>query len=425
MQVTERLLCKVNYIVVKKIYSLFLPLLLIVALGDVVSAQTGTGRHTIKKVVLDAGHGGHDPGAIGYTGSKEKDVALAVTLMVGKYINQYLPDVEVIYTRDKDEFIPLYERAKIANDAKADLFISIHADAFSKPTVYGTEVFVLGLHKHQVNLEVALRENQVVLKEENYKENYEGYDPNSPEDYFNNEKYIIKNMQVNGNIERSLDVAHMVEDQFVERVNRKSRGVKQAGFIVLHQTAMPSLLVEIGFISNKNEENYLNTKQGRDYIASAIFRAFRDYKVKVEKGPAIPEGRSSEPEVVEIPAPPKDTYEAPEEEAPVEVVKDVAVVEPPAPKGNATGVTFKVQIMATKTLLPKGHAMLKGVNDYEIEKSPSGYNRYICGSFDNYDETLNLQYQLKQKGHRDAYIVAYQKGSRIPITKALELVGEN
>lgn len=228
----------------------------------------------VRRVVIDAGHGGKDPGCIGKM-SQEKQVALDVSLRVGKYITENLPDVEVIYTRDKDFFVQLDERSRIANKAQADLFISIHANASENKGAYGTETFVMGMHKSQENLDVAMRENSSIMMEENYKDKY-NFDPNSFLSYIRLSNYQSAYQA------QSLELAKKIEKQFSSRVGRHSRGVKQAGFLVLWQTSMPSVLVELGFLSNLTEEKYLNTEKGRAYMASAIYRAFKEYKQEIE-----------------------------------------------------------------------------------------------------------------------------------------------
>lgn len=229
----------------------------------------------VSTVVIDAGHGGHDPGTSGKK-YKEKDIALSIALKVGKYIEQYVQGVKVIYTRKDDNYIALDQRADIANKNKADLFISIHVNSIPNNTTYGTETWVMGLHKSETNLEVAKRENSVILLDENYHERYEGFDPNSPE------SYILFSLTQDAYLESSLKMAEKIEKQFKTRVGRRSRGVKQAGFVVLYKTAMPSVLVETGFITNAKEEEYLGSEQGQDLIASGIYRAFKEYKFEVE-----------------------------------------------------------------------------------------------------------------------------------------------
>jgi N-acetylmuramoyl-L-alanine amidase len=225
--------------------------------------------------VIDAGHGGKDSGTLGKN-SKEKDVALKIALRLGKYIEQNLPEVKVIYTRKDDRYLELDERAAIANKNKADLFICIHANANPNAKAFGTETYVMGLAKEQKNFEVAKRENSVILLDENYKEHYEGFDPESPE------SYILFSLTQSAFQESSLSFAYKVENQFKNRVGRTSRGVKQGPFWVLWSTAMPSVLVETGFLSNEKEEKYLLSDQGQDLLASGIYRAFKEYKAEVE-----------------------------------------------------------------------------------------------------------------------------------------------
>lgn len=226
-------------------------------------------------VVIDAGHGGKDTGTVGKK-LKEKDVALKIALRVGSYIEKNIPGVKVIYTRKDDRFIELEDRAEIANKAKADLFICIHANANKNAKALGTETYVMGLHKDEGNLEVAMRENSVILQEENHEERYEGFDPKSTE------SYILMSISQSAYQEGSISFAHKVETQFKGKAGRVSRGVKQAGFWVLWRTAMPSVLIETGFLSNGGEEQFLSSENGQELIASGIYRAFKDYKAEVE-----------------------------------------------------------------------------------------------------------------------------------------------
>lgn len=238
--------------------------------------NVGTKVYRVKKVVIDAGHGGHDSGALGRF-SKEKDVALRIALALGKLIKQQMKGVEVIYTRQKDEFVTLHGRAQLANKKNVDAFISIHCNATPKGKMaHGTETYTMGLHTSKHNLEVAKKENSVILMEENYQENYQGFDPESPE------AHILLALYQSAYNESSLKLAQNIENQFKNRVGRKSRGVKQAGLWVLWKTTAPSVLVEVGFITHPSEEKYLNSKAGQRHIASGIFRAFRDYKKHLE-----------------------------------------------------------------------------------------------------------------------------------------------
>ena len=237
----------------------------------------GVRLYKVDKVVIDAGHGGKDSGTVGSI-SKEKDIALKIALELGRIIKENLPDVEVIYTRDKDNFVELEDRAMMANKNDADLFISIHCNAVpaNKNQIYGTETYIMGVHKDGANFEIAKRENSVILLEENYEERYEGFDPNSPE------SNILFSLYQNAHLENSLNLADKIEYQFDKRVGRNSRGVRQAGFWVLWRTSMPSVLIETGYLSNPKEERYLNDNLGQVYLASGIFRAFRDFKQEIE-----------------------------------------------------------------------------------------------------------------------------------------------
>ena len=269
------------------------PILLFLALTLVhfsVLAQNADELYRMKTIVIDAGHGGKDPGNLG-TGrykTKEKDIALDVALRVGSYINKQFPEINVVYTRSTDVFIGLNERADIANKAKADLFLSIHCNAASNTAAYGVETYALGLHKNKENLEVAMKENSAIFLEDDYKTKYEGFDPNSAE------SIIALTIMQSAFLQQSLSISFYIQQQFKERVGRRDRGVKQAGFLVLRKTTMPSILIELGFLTNKGEEDFLNSEDGKAYMASAIFRGFKEYKNIVED--PLPEGYEA-PEV--------------------------------------------------------------------------------------------------------------------------------
>ena len=239
-------------------------------------APLGLRDNTVKKIVIDAGHGGHDPGTHGQF-SNEKDIALKIARKAGKYIEENIKGVDVIYTRNDDSFVELEGRAQLANKNGADLFISIHCNAFPwNPKVYGTETYVMGLHKTDENLQVAKRENSVILLEENYQETYGDFDPQSPD------AHILFSLYQTAYQQSSLNLASKIESQFAKRAGRRSRGVKQAGFWVLFRTNMPSVLVETGYLTNPAEEKDLNNKLKQDYIASGIFRAVREYKEEMD-----------------------------------------------------------------------------------------------------------------------------------------------
>jgi len=237
--------------------------------------ETSGSKNKIKVVVIDAGHGGHDPGCQ-YGGAQEKNVTLAVALKLGKIIKANCRDVKVVYTRDTDVFIELNERTAIANRNKANIFISIHCNANPKTNISGTETYTMGLHKSDGNLDVAKRENSVVLLEDNYSQKYEGFDPNSPE------ANIIFTLYQNAYVTQSLHLASIIEEQVKLNAEREDRGVKQAGFLVLWKTAMPSVLVETGFLSNAAERKYLKSESGQTKIATGIYDAFKKYKDEME-----------------------------------------------------------------------------------------------------------------------------------------------
>ncbi len=234
-------------------------------------------NYTINTIVIDAGHGGHDGGCSGKH-SKEKHITLLIAKQLKSYIQDAFPNVQIILTRDKDVFIPLHERSAIANKNKADLFISIHCNAApNSSSVKGTETYVMGLHKTESNLSVAKRENSVILEETDYANHYDGFDPNSPM------AHITFSLFQHAYQEQSIAFADLIEKQFSQQAGRKSRGVKQAGFLVLYKTAMPSVLIESGFLTNRSEEDFLKSTYGQEIIASAIYRAFKEYKVLVEE----------------------------------------------------------------------------------------------------------------------------------------------
>ena len=239
-------------------------------------------KYKMKTIVIDAGHGGSDPGALGKI-SYEKKITLAVSLKLGELIKEHLPEIKVIQTRSKDTHVKLHERATVANKNSADLFISIHCNSLDvkktpkNKAVAGTEVFIMGAHVSEENLAVAKRENSVILKETDYKKNYGGFDPNSPQ------SHIMLVLEQNAYLENSLKLADFTDKQLKDKAKRTNRGLKQAGFIVLKQATMPSMLVEIGFMTNEEEEKFMNTADGQEILASALLRAIKDYKKEIER----------------------------------------------------------------------------------------------------------------------------------------------
>jgi N-acetylmuramoyl-L-alanine amidase len=256
-----------------------LPIIFLLALGGLFCSSFHTpvlpfNDGKIKTIVIDAGHGGKDPGAVGST-SKEKDLTLAIATELKKTINTNSPEIKVVMTRADDTFIELHNRAKTVAQNEADFFISIHCNSNKNHEAFGSETYVLGSHKSDANMDVVMRENSVIMLEENYEAVYEGFEPNSVP------AYIFFQYITNVHLEQSVKMATKVQEQFTERVGRKDRGVKQAGYLVLWRASKPAILIETGFISNKDEEKFLNSENGKSYMASAIYRAIRDYNAEI------------------------------------------------------------------------------------------------------------------------------------------------
>ncbi len=367
-----------------------------------VYCQNAENGYKLKTVVIDAGHGGKDPGSPGKHVT-EKEIALALALKAGKYIEEYFTDVKVLYTRKTDVYIGLKERAAIANSNKADLLISIHINGNENSNVSGTESLVLGLHRSGENFEVAKKENSVILLEDNYEEKYEGFDPNSPE------SYIIFSLMQNLYFEQSINFAALVQEQFRERVMRKDRGVKQQGLLVLAQAAMPGVLIEAGFVTNPEEEKYLMTEEGQDYLASAIFRAFRDYKEITESKNSFlvthKEKEAKETDTLrEKPFPVKDTTPILPE------VKPVAV--------KVSLVEFKVQIAASSKPVAIGAREFKGLTGVKEYRVGNIY-KYAIGSSATFQDIIPYSKQIKER-FPDAFIIAVKENKIIPLDQALK-----
>ena len=347
----------------------------------------------IKTIVIDPGHGGKDSGTMGTKRYHiyEKHIALDVSLKLGAYISQSFPDIDVIYTRDSDVFLELNERTEIANKVDADLFISIHCDGFTNPQPSGASVFVMGMSKLKENMDVAMRENSAMYLEDNYQQKYEGFDPKSKE------SYIVFSLMQNAYLNQSLNIAEKVEKEFSTRANRKSRGVKQAPFYVISRTNMPSILVECGFLTNPQEEDFLHSDIGQDYIASAIFRAFRSYKEEME-------GNLSEKTKKEKITKKKD------EEKIIEISnKNIYQI---------NNIVYKVQIGTY--LKSMSHVPLfQEIGAFE-ENTQSIYKYYVGNSSDK-NIVEKIRRDMKEKGFKDAFIVAFYKGKRISTKEALNL----
>jgi len=346
--------------------------------------SSGQEKMTIDKVVIDAGHGGKDPGTVGRR-IQEKNVVLAIALKLGTLIQRNFRGIDVIYTRDRDQFIELHERAAIANRNNADLFISIHANANNVKTLRGAETYIMGLHRSQANLEIAKLENASILLETDYSSQYEGFDPNS------DESYITFSLYQNSNLESSSRFAAEIQEQMKDRVGLNDRGVRQAGFLVLYKTTMPSVLVEVGYLSNIEEENFLISEKGQDYIASAIFRAFKQYKAEIEnQGNEIHSGTTKE--------------------------------SPPATTKPSGGILFKIQIAASTDQISLSSPRFRGVKGIEMYRH-NGMFKYTYGSEPDLEKAQQLLERMKANGFTDAFIVAFRNGDRISLDQAKSLLG--
>ena len=365
----------------KRIFFIFLALSFLSSVNyqDISSA-------VITTIVLDAGHGGKDPGASGTGRYKktEKDIALDVTLKVGKYIEEAFKDIKVVYTRTEDTFPTLIDRTNLANKVNADLFISIHCDSFTKSSASGTSSHVMGLRYTKENLRIAQKENSVIYLEDNYEENYDGFDPTSPE------SIIALTLNQTTFLDQSILIAQKIQEQFKTRVNRKDRGVKQTPLWVTSRNSMPSVLVELGFISNPDEEDFLHSDQGQDYMASAIFRAFKEYKSELEALDG------------------QDVF------APLKVGQKIEE-QIEESKSAEEGVIYKVQIATS--LKPTNfdsvnHLML---DFFRVDS----FYKYTIGKTNSLDEVKDLRKIAIAKGFKDAFIIAYLNGNKISLKEAI------
>ncbi|MCF7569133.1 N-acetylmuramoyl-L-alanine amidase [Sabulilitoribacter arenilitoris] len=331
-------------------------------------------------VVLDAGHGGRDPGNLG-NGYKEKDIALKVVLAIGKALEQD-PSIKVVYTRKTDKLIDLFVRGKIANKANADLFVSVHCDSHTSQA-YGAGTFVLGTHRNKTNFEVAKKENSAIFYEKDHEKNYNGFDPNSPESLISlmlgQEEYL----------DQSIQLASLIQNNFTNRLKRKDRKVKQAGFIVLHQTVMPSVLVELGFLTNKREGIYLNSSKGQREMALAIKDAILEYKKALYLNVSNQVYTEEKQQTIEQP---ETTY---------------------------NNIIFKVQIAASSKALETKPYNFKGLDNISRAKENNLY-KYFYGETSNYSAIKKLEEEAKAAGFKTGYIVAFKDGKKISLTEALK-----
>ncbi|MCQ2296953.1 MAG: N-acetylmuramoyl-L-alanine amidase [Bacteroidales bacterium] len=443
----------------KRLFALFIALICIN--GVVFSQKKSAGQ--VKTVVIDAGHGGAKPGAIGHQ-SKEKNLTLSMALKLGKVIEDNYPDVKIIYTRTTDADITLAERARIANRAKADLFLSIHCNSWANSTPTGVETYVMGLSQSKANMEVAKKENADILLEKDYKDNseYQGFDPNSPE------SYVMFAMYQNAYLDKSLDFAGYIQEQYKSAIKTINRGVKQAEIFVLYKTAMPAVLTEVGFISNPEEERYMMSDEGQATIVASIFKAFVKYKSTTEgvKAPTnlkidlkgYNSGKKEVKKEEPKPVKPAEPAEAPKEAAP-EIPSAMVVstaqtgVEPPLPiaepelpksvteplppaseedefqsatpqketaAASSNGVVYKVQFLSSDKKLKEGSREFKGLKDYEYYIQNGAY-RYTTGSFRNVRDASTYQKEIRALGFSDAFVVAFIGDRRITLQQAKEM----
>lgn len=377
-------------------------------------------------LVIDPGHGGHDAGALGAI-SKEKNINLAVALRFGKYVEQNLPEVRVIYTRKTDVFIPLNERANIANRANADLFISVHTNALPAGKIArGFETYTLGMHRAKDNLDVAMRENSVISMEKDYQQRYQGFDPRS------SESYIIFEFIQGKNMERSVELARMIQRGVCDGANRPDKGVHQAGFLVLRETSMPGCLIELGFITTPDEERLLNNDSRVDDIARGIYEAFAKYKNKYDKSVSVPY-RAKDSEEVNIPKIVPDQEPAPKtravtrgkqpkrEEATPEQPKRVEKKVKKAEVADAP--VFKLQIFVGSRNLRKGDAHFKGETDYDSFQE-GNLVKYTLGASTNYNEIYRLRKEKLDK-FPEAFIIAFKNGQKYDVNQAIREFKQN
>ena len=390
------------YIIMKKIYTILL------FLGFLLPTYAFT-------IVLDAGHGGHDAGAVG-SFSKEKNINLRYTLLVGDMIKKNIPDAKVIYTRDKDVFVDLNERARIANRNKADLFVSIHTNSSKNTSANGMETFTLGVSRSKENMEVAMLENSVIKLEEDYETKYEGFDPNSVD------SYIMFEFMKDQYTDRSITCADFIQTKMINTSKRNDRGVRQAGFLVLRATAMPSVLVELGFISNKDEEKYLNNNENQVKLATAIFNGIKEYKHELDKKSGNSNSEELEVRSEEL----KAEVTKPAEEAKTENKLGVRSEELGVKEDNKenkgeitpnSDYEFYIQYLVSKNNYKADNAVFKGHTPTKVLNENNLY-KYLIGPFDV--NTVFTKRNEITKNFPDAFIVAYKEGKKVSTPEAIQ-----
>jgi N-acetylmuramoyl-L-alanine amidase len=350
------------------------------------SSASGPRKEKGWVIVIDPGHGGNDPGALGSM-SREKDINLAISLRTGEYIEKNIRNATVIYTRKNDATVDLVERPRIANKANADLFISIHTNSADSKKVMGAETWIMGHAKDQANLEVAMKENSAMLREDDYStEKYGGFDPKSSESYieFSLAQKVFQ--------DQSTDLASKIQTEFRERVNRNDRDVKQAGFWVLWSTKMPSVLIETGFITNPTEEKYLNSKEGQDYLASSIYRACRDYLNEIDRKSGISVDQN------------QNSFQKPDTMTKLPRQEDE--------------ITFMVQVQTSASKIETKPENFKGLKDITEITAPGRF-KYVTGSFSDYSDAADYRKKMEVL-YPDAFVIAVKDNKILPLQQALE-----
>ena len=387
-------------------------------------------------LVIDAGHGGHDAGARGAI-SMEKNINLSVALQFGRYVEKYMPEVRVIYTRKTDKFVSLIERANIANRANAALFISVHTNALPAGKIArGFETYTLGMHRAKDNLDVAMRENSVISMEKDYKQTYQGFDPKS------SESYIIFEFIQGKNMERSVELARMIQRKVCDNANRPDKGVHQAGFLVLRETSMPSCLIELGFITTPDEERILNNSDRVNEIAKSIYDGFAQYRNKYDKRVTVPYRPLQSGDVEELKEQESQHQVEPqrknEAQKKVEVLKKTEALKRTEPQKKAEvqkrvvarkkpepkdAPVFKLQIFVSDRILRKGDAHFKGETDYESFRE-GNLVKYTMGASSNYNEIYRLRKSLQEK-FPEAFIIAFKNGQKYDVNQAIREFKQN
>ena len=405
------------------IYNVFFLALSMSAAASAGPGEAAERRGGLRCIAIDPGHGGKDPGAVG-NGQQEKAINLGIALKLGRMIEEQLPGVRVVYTRRDDRFVSLADRSKFAAQEGADLFVSIHTNSSPSNSATGTETFVMGEDKDNRNLSVVMRENAVISLEPDYTSRYEGYDPNSSESLilFSLMQYVYQS--------QSLSLAELIQGQYAAHAERRNKGVKQAGFLVLWRTPMPSVLTEVGFISNPEEAKYLGSAAGQERLAASIFRAVREYKRQTDSRtaapapvpPSKPAGAAPAAPAAVKGSPAKGSASTPKRTAPAPAAPKPEPNTTPRPVPNlpeGDGRTvFRIQVKSALSRIPPTRANFGEYADSLLELRIEGRYKYFCGSSFSYQEALILQRRVRCT-FPDAFMVAFRDGQPVPLAEAI------